>query len=525
MDIKLASEHLIFPKNLSLQQASKHSLAKIFWGEFVLENIIYDSEFSIPITELITHGKEVFNNVSRVLSTYLPEKLMEGMLHAVIDLQEGYRQAIFWEEMYQHALPFTILNRRIAGPYAAEYFIIPGGHFDDLSWAKMFVSDGNQCIQKRFQLACFYCFEDELLHLWCTMKANGQLPCKGKLDQVEMKFGYLVELWVYRLENKISELMRENDTFLTRGFREAFDGHFEYAARFFWTRCSDAERSRCLNEINLFILSRAAAKNYPSFVHFIYSLLPVEKRHSLIARSLQDCNSVAVTITEYFPEVPYIWCCLLHSQFWGPVLEDILNFPYPIPSYILLTVLLLLFHDLGQFRIPVHKTIVKVILNKFSHLLYNVVLHNETIYIIKKLAYMNAIDLLETIIQPLARSVKERLLKKYPHVAIAPIFEFSNADNYDAVRRYLISFLIDRTQVNHKLKLRIDASKVLSYITEQEIFKHRMKEASEPKKNEVRKVIESIQGGIQVLDHLLGKSQEMEVICTKFLDFDLKLCD
>lgn len=502
MEIKLASEHLMFPRELSLQQMAKHSIAKYFWGEFefILKQTDYDREFSIAFFagNLISHGKAVLDNVFRTFSTCLPEKLMNGVLHAVIDLREGYRKAIIWEEKYQCALTFTILNSLTAGSYAAGYFITPGGHFDDLSWAKMFVTDTKQGMQERFQLACFYCFEDEILHLWHTMKSNKQLPCQGKLGQIKTKFGYLVGLWAYQLENKIYELIDENDSFLVCGFRKAIDGHHEHAARFFWARCSDIEKRNCLQDIDLYVLCRAANDD-AEFTFFIYSLLPVEKKNSLVLRSMEE---------EFIDtKVPRIWCCLLQSQFWEPVLKDILTFPYPIPSHMYICLFNSLIANLRFLQIPIHKAIVKVLWNKVSQMQDEI--FPKSLHMIKELAKIKAIDLLETIIQTSGHSVKERLLKRYPFVAIRPLFEFSVADNYDAVLRYLLSFLIGRSHVNQKLTLRVDAFKVIDYI-EKQFFKFRMKQVPEPKKNEVKVVIECVQGSLQVLDQLLGKAEEME---------------
>lgn len=502
MEIKLASEHLTYPRKLSLQQMAKHSLVKKFWGELVIKETLYGRRFFIDFTigKLITHGKAVLDNLLTAFSTYLPEKFMSGILHALIDLQEGYRKALFWEEKYRCALTLTILNPLTAGSYAAGYFILPGGHFDDLSLAKMFVADRNQCIQKRFQLACFYCFQDVILRLWHTMKIKRRLPCNGKLDQIQTEFGYLVGLWAYHIENRIYELIHENDNFQTCGFRAAVDGHHKHAAHFFWIRCCEIERRNFLQDFDLLYLSVAAKDNDAEFVHFIYSLLPIEKKNSLILRSMQ----------RGLPEVPYIWCCLLHSEFWEYILEDIQSFPYHISSYIYKEVLISLFYNLDRFRIPVHKEIVRIIWKKFSQI---DMVDSQSMLLITYLADINAIDLLETIIQPLSHSEKEKLLKEYPCGSVIPIYEFSNTGNYDAVHRYLHSFLIGHSHSNQRLSLRVNASKVLYYIEEQ-FFKCFMSEISETQKNEVRRVIESVRGSLRVLNQLLEKEEPMEIVRT-----------
>ncbi len=508
MEIQTMTEDLTLPKEFSLQEITLHELAKKSWGDFVLREIVDGERIFIPreTEKLIAHRETVINNLPQVLnslpktfSTDLPKQLKDKLVNAVICLQQGYSEALIWEEKCQSALPFTILNSLTAGPYSAKNFIDPTGHFDDLAWAKRFVADENQFVHCRFELACFYCFEETITDLWHTMKTNGQLPCEGRLARIKSEYGDLVGLWAYQLENKIDELIEEDsnyaDGFYVCGLTEAICSAHEYAARFFWARCSDTERANFLREPEFDLLSDAAENNHAGLVNFIYSLLPLEQKNNLLSWTIQNNRGTA-----------WIWSCLLHSPFYESVLKDILTFPFPIPSEIYKRLLSSLTFEIKKLQIPVHQTIFKTLWNHLSEEQRKEAL--DMYYcIISNLVKIKAMDLLKTIIQPLSHSEKERmLLNDWQSAGKSALDEFSKVGDYDALLHYLLFFFIDHNPITQKLNLRGDATDFLDRFIKGEFFIAWTKEQiPESEEKEVNKVIESLQVSLQVLYQLLER--------------------
>ncbi len=500
------TEDLTLPKEFSLQELTLHELAKKCWGDFVLREIVNGERIFIPreTEKLIAHRETVINNLPHVLnslpktfSTDLPKQLRDKLVNAVICLQQGYSEALIWEEKCQAALPFTILNPLTTGLYSAKNFIDPAGHFDDLAWAKRFVADENQFVRCRFKLACFYCFEETIADLWHTMKTNGQLPYEGRLARIKSTLGDLVGLWAYQLENKIDELIQEDsnyaDGFYACGLTEAIYRGHEYAARFFWARCSDTEKANFLREPDFDLLSDAAENNHTGLVNFIYSLLPLEQKNNLLSWTIQNNRGTA-----------WIWSCLLHSPFYESVLKDILTFPFPVPSRIYECLLTLLTYKMKELQIPTYKTIFKALWNHLPKKQQKEVFEMDS-YIIINLAKIKAMDLLKTIIQPLSHAEKERmLLRDWQSAGKSALDEFSKVGDYDALLHYLLFFFIDHNPITQKLNLRGDATDFLDRFIKGEFFiAWTKKQIPESEEKEVNKVIESLQGSLQVLHQLL----------------------
>jgi hypothetical protein len=504
--MQIVAKDLQSPKLFSLQQIVLHGIAQKCWGDFVLRKISYGERIFIPreTETLIAYQKAVLNKLPQTFSTNLPKQLRDKLVNAVTCLQQGYSEALIWEEKCQSALPLTTLNPLTAGQYKAGNFIDPTGHFDDLLWAKYFVTDEKQFVQYRFELACFYGFEETITVLWQTMKTNQQLPCEGKLADIRSEFGDLVGLWAYQLEKKIDELIEEDsdyaDGFYVCGFTEAIYRGHEYAARFFWAHCSDAEKDNFLREPKFQLLSNAAENNHVGLVNFIYSLLPLEQKNNLILWTVQHNMGTG-----------WIWSCLLHSPFYESVLKDILTFPFPIPSRIYESILSLLAYKIKELEIPVHKTIFKALWKHLPQEQQKEVLKMDY-YIISTLTAIKAIDLLETIIQPLAHSEKEKmLLNDWRNAGRTALNEFAKADDYDALLRYLCFFFIDCNPSTQKLSLKGDATNFLDRFIKGEFFIHWTEnELSELEKKKVNKIIACLQGSLQVIDNLLDQVEQQE---------------
>lgn len=352
-------------------------------------------------------------------------------------------------------------------------------------------------MQCRFELACFYGFEETISRLWQSMKINHQLPCDGRLARIRSVFGDIVGLWPYQLENKFDELIEEDndyaDGFYVCGFTEAiYTGH-EYAARFFWEKCLDSEKNKFLQAPNFDFLSTAAKNNHAGVVNFIYSLLPIEQKNNLILWTMQNTRGTT-----------WVWSCLLHSPFYASVLNDIQTLPFPIPSRIYGSLLSSLAFKIQESQILIHKTIFQWLWKQLSQEQGKEVLEMG-FYILSTLVKVKAVDLLETIILSLDRSVKENiLLNDWRNAGRSTLHEFAEAEDYDSLLRYLLFFFIDYHSSSQTLSLYVDATNFLDRFIQGEFFIYWTEtELTESQKKEVDKVIENLQGSLQVIDNLL----------------------
>lgn len=280
------------PSEIPLQQKSLHELTKICWGKFILREAISTIIF-IPDTTrlLVDYRDKVLNQVPQTLnslpkacSANLPKQITNEVCKAVIRLQQGYKEALLWEDKYQHLLTSTILNPITSREYQAGNFIDPTGHFNDLAWVKCFANDEKVPVCKRFQMSCFYGLDGTIISTWQIMKTRSPNPyemCPHFMPFYEKSS--LLCLWSHVLRNNYTELILNDNIcdvtrFHSRGLFHAFYQCHEYAARFFWSRLSNDKKTNFLREFDISVIAHAAETHYTGAVHFFYSLLPQQQK-------------------------------------------------------------------------------------------------------------------------------------------------------------------------------------------------------------------------------------------------------
>lgn len=402
----------------SLQRCVLHRIAEIFWDkDFVPKNPSYTTDTGINY--VVQHSKKVQKRIFKSLG--LPTRLLNEIICAVTCLQQGYGQILVWEWRYSQCITDT---SRILFPHCSIYgqFINPHGHFNDVACSRRIVTDETQPLENRFKLACYYCFEEDIMLLYSAlkMKYNSRTMyvfiCPFYTQVITCQ---LTMLWAQHFDACERNPDNKCDFQFEGVITSAEDGH-EHAARFFWARCSEAEKSKFLSEKCLSICKLAIIGNHIGVVQFLYTLLTPEMK------MLLRHNSAMIEI----------WSYLLVSHFSECVVDDIRSL-LPVNRY--RDIFSELTGAIYKLQIPRHIEIFKMLWRQYPF--------EKSVYptnICAELARSSTMDVLEVIIQSLSDSNKEKIiLNNLMGAGTSTISEFAKMGDFKALFQYLSYFTED----------------------------------------------------------------------------------
>lgn len=295
----------------SLQRCVLHRIAVHFW------ELNYDFRRRLcrnrdaDRKKLEHHRKRVQDRILKLLPrTLLPSPLMGEIIRAVRCLQRSYEQLFAWESRFVRLLGYTIENPRL---HYSQYsrFLHPDGYFNDVAYARHIVTDVTQPLLNRWTLACCYCFEEFLESLYSAIK----MKCNARNVTDRLLFHPL-----YIIDSRLTLLWAQHfDEYPPYHCECQFEGIVasakdgdEHAARFFWARCSEAERTYFLREKCSRICESANKRKDTGVAYFLYTLLTPEMKMQIYLHK--------------YSTMMCIWNFLLDSEYYyESVVDDIIS--------------------------------------------------------------------------------------------------------------------------------------------------------------------------------------------------------